>query len=500
MPPAVAVRARHAATPTKPARSTRSSSRSSTSPSPRTRSTADAATFGYLLDRPADRAAPSAALRDARRGARCRGDRRHARGERSDQGDGAVRRDRACSRSPTTPASRSTRSTVRPGSTRPATRASDATYADNVAQARCASSKAYTRRCAPRGSRLSRSARWPDGHELVVRGEVEGVIAPRPAGDERLRLRPGVRADRGRRPHVCADDAGGETCDLAPGPRLLGAGARAFDLKRTSHAAGRHCRADREVVRTTPGVGITAESTPESAREAMNKLDRERCAPATMPCTPSRTSRSRVPAVRSRCACSGRTADRSLPVLVWFHGGGWVLGSARDPGSSLPPVVRRIAGDRRVGGLPARSGDEVPGRSRRLCRGVALGRLARGRARHRPHRIAVGGDSAGGNLAAVTALDRERRRLPVPAVPVARVPRDRPRVRAALDGRQRDRATSSRPTACAGSSTTTRGLGATTSPTGACRRCRAPDLFGPAARDRDDRRVRPASRSGRGLR
>ena len=61
-------------------------------------------------------------------------------------------------------------------------------------------------------------ARWPDGREVAARGEVEGVIAAAPRGDERVRLRPGVRADRGRRPHVRGDDAGREACALAPGP------------------------------------------------------------------------------------------------------------------------------------------------------------------------------------------------------------------------------------------------------------------------------------------
>ena len=78
-----------------------------------------------------------------------------------------------------------------------------------------ASSKACTRRCAPRGSRRSRGAlaRRPRARG-ARRGR--GRIAAAPRGRERLRLRPGVRAGRGRRPHVCGDDAGRETCALAP--------------------------------------------------------------------------------------------------------------------------------------------------------------------------------------------------------------------------------------------------------------------------------------------
>ena len=68
----------------------------------------------------------------------------------------------ACRRSPTTPASRSTRSTARRASTRRGTRATTRPT-PTTSPSCCASSKACTPRCAPRGSRRLRSRAGPTG-------------------------------------------------------------------------------------------------------------------------------------------------------------------------------------------------------------------------------------------------------------------------------------------------------------------------------------------------
>ena len=44
-------------------------------------------------------------------------------------------------------------------------------------------------------------------------------------------------------------------------------------------------------------------------------------------CTRSKTARSPARPARSRCACTGRAPRPGSPIVVWFHGGGWVLGS-----------------------------------------------------------------------------------------------------------------------------------------------------------------------------
>ena len=95
----------------------------------------------------------------------------------------------------------------------------------------------------------------------------------------------------------------------------------------------------------------------------------------------------------------------SLPALVYFHGGGWVFGNldshdalcrslARASGCAVVSVDYRLAPEHR---FPAAVEDALA-----AVRAVA--------ARHGelgvdPARLAVGGDSAGGNLAAVTALE-----------------------------------------------------------------------------------------------
>ena len=70
----------------------------------------------------------------------------------------------------------------------------------------------------------------------------------------------------------------------------------------------------------------------------------------------------------------------ALPVLVYFFGGGWTLGSIDTSDGDLPQPGqrRRLPGRRRR--LPARAGAQVPGRGARLPRRGPLGRRARRRA------------------------------------------------------------------------------------------------------------------------
>ncbi len=94
-----------------------------------------------------------------------------------------------------------------------------------------------------------------------------------------------------------------------------------------------------------------------------------------------------------------------LPVLVWFHGGGWVIGSAE---LSMPVAAALASGagcvvvsvDYRLAPehpFPAAS-DDCAAVTRWLLEHAA--EVGGDRTR-----VAVGGDSAGGNLAAVVALE-----------------------------------------------------------------------------------------------
>jgi acetyl esterase len=106
------------------------------------------------------------------------------------------------------------------------------------------------------------------------------------------------------------------------------------------------------------------------------------------------------------------TAGGTLPALVYFHGGGWVIGSldthdascrglAKDVGCTVVSIDYRLAPEARY---PAAAEDCYA-----ATRWVAENAAALG---VDPRRIAIGGDSAGGNLGAVVALMARDRGAP----------------------------------------------------------------------------------------
>jgi len=110
----------------------------------------------------------------------------------------------------------------------------------------------------------------------------------------------------------------------------------------------------------------------------------------------------------------GSSADAALPVLVYFHGGGWVIGDldthdvlcrslANGAGCAVASIDYRLGPEHR---FPA-AVDDVLAATRWVHREAAsLGLDA--------SRLAVGGDSAGGNLAAVAAIAaRDASDLPI---------------------------------------------------------------------------------------
>ena len=110
--------------------------------------------------------------------------------------------------------------------------------------------------------------------------------------------------------------------------------------------------------------------------------------------------------------------ERARPVLVWFHGGGWVLGS---PEGSLHTARDLAAGSDCIVVLPEyRLAPEHPypaalDDALAATDGVVerTGDWSGG-----PVRVAVGGDSAGGNLAAQVALARSGLAFQLLAYPV----------------------------------------------------------------------------------
>jgi acetyl esterase len=100
----------------------------------------------------------------------------------------------------------------------------------------------------------------------------------------------------------------------------------------------------------------------------------------------------------------GVPAEQPAPLLVYFHGGGWVIGSldthdglcrflAAAAGTAVLSIDYRLSPEHP---FPAAVEDSWAGFSWAAENAAALG--------VDPARIAVGGDSAGGNLAAVVSL------------------------------------------------------------------------------------------------
>ena len=106
----------------------------------------------------------------------------------------------------------------------------------------------------------------------------------------------------------------------------------------------------------------------------------------------------------------------SFPVLVWYHGGGWVLGTldiadhiGRELANAAQCIVvsvdYRLAPEHK---FPAAADDSEAAYAWVLANAESFGGDSR--------RVAVGGDSAGGNLAAVVSLRAKEHGQPIPVL------------------------------------------------------------------------------------
>jgi acetyl esterase len=166
-------------------------------------------------------------------------------------------------------------------------------------------------------------------------------------------------------------------------------------------------------VTTDMGLTFTPDTTPEARRESMIAM-------ATNPAIPKPPCHN--VADRTIPGSEGdipvrvyRPSDETgLPLLLWFHGGGWVTGNldthdslsrrlCEATGAVVVSVDYRLAPENK---FPAALDDCVAAYEWALQHADEVGA---DRAR-----IAIGGDSAGGNLAAVVSLVAKERSLPQP--------------------------------------------------------------------------------------
>ena len=112
---------------------------------------------------------------------------------------------------------------------------------------------------------------------------------------------------------------------------------------------------------------------------------------------------------------AGRPASTSRPVraatgplLVYFHGGGFMHGDLESHDAACRFLAERSGRPAAGGRLPARPGAPVPGGARRRAGGYAWAVEHAAELGADPDRLGVGGDSAGGNLAAGVAIEAAR--------------------------------------------------------------------------------------------
>jgi acetyl esterase len=174
-------------------------------------------------------------------------------------------------------------------------------------------------------------------------------------------------------------------------------------LAGTPHADADGLHPEARLVARLAAIGPDRMSDDAPVAEQRRRLALQAGALATRPPLPLAVSDHRAGTVPARLYTPA-AAEPSGPLLVYFHGGGWVQGSVATHDASCRLLahlsgVRLLSVDYRLAPehpYPAAVEDAVAAYRWAAAHAARLGAD--------PARLAVGGDSAGGNLAAVVAL------------------------------------------------------------------------------------------------
>ena len=207
-------------------------------------------------------------------------------------------------------------------------------------------------------------------------------------------------------------DTAGTVAVAAPGDGVAAATGADADMQRVLDA---HAALGPKPIETLTPAEARRQPTPADAVNRTLRADGRDTTPAAL--VPGVTSREVMiagAAGRQRALVYTPTGTGPFPVIVYFHGGGWVIGSpevydggarglAKAANAIVVNVDYRLAPEHK---FPAQHDDALAAYRWAVQNAASIG--------GDPKRVALAGESAGGNLALATAIGARDGRLQMP--------------------------------------------------------------------------------------